>query len=135
MRSECEHFQPLVSGLEGARHARRDSDEVTLSELEDLVVELHPARSGNHEVDLFRLYVPVAETLPLAGLEAMVGEAGVRCIEVVAGEARLLAVRDTEPRGGVGDLVDVLVRERRHRATSHFILLRPLRKCACACGR
>ena len=81
---------PLGAGLEGAGDLGRDPDRVERLDLDDLVVELHPAGAAEDDVDLLGLLVLVAERAALARLQPVMADAGLLGVEVVLGEARLL---------------------------------------------
>src|SRR6476660_2761054 len=87
-RSECEQLDPVGAALEGADHAGGDADRVESLDVEDVVVELHPAGAADDDVDLLGLLVAVAEGLPLARLDAVEAEAGLLGVEVAVGEGR-----------------------------------------------
>ena len=86
--------------------------------VDDLVVELDAARSGDHDVDLLGLVVLVPERLALAGLDAVEADARVLGVEVVRGEARLLDLAEPELDGGVLDIGELLERVGRGHAGS-----------------
>ena len=63
-----EHLDALVAGLEGTDDLGRDADRVEGLDLDDLVVELDPPGTANDDVDLLRLFVPMAKGGALAWL-------------------------------------------------------------------
>src|SRR6266566_5358098 len=111
--SEGQQLQALGAGLEGARHAGRDAYGVEYVQLDDLLLELGAARTGEHDVHLLGAVVPVPERLALAGLDAVVAEARLLRSKLVLCEARLLDLADPELLGRVLDVAQVLQRERR----------------------
>src|SRR5436190_13511985 len=64
-RAEGKQLDAIWAALEGADHAGGDTNRVEALELEDVVVELHPARAGDDDVDLLGLLVAVSERLTL----------------------------------------------------------------------
>src|SRR4051812_3089579 len=58
--AEDEHSEPARPRLERADDLGRDADRVERRDLEDVVVELHPAGARQHDVDLLgaRILVP-----------------------------------------------------------------------------
>src|SRR5438105_15817841 len=109
-RAEREQLDSVRATLERADHPRRDADRIERADLDDLVVELDPAGAFQHDVDLLGLVVPVREPLPLAGLDAVVADAGVLGLELARAQARLLELVVTELRIGVLDVGQLLER-------------------------
>jgi hypothetical protein len=108
--AEREQLQPLGSGLEATGDAGGDPDRVERCDVDDLIVELQPPGSGEHDVDLLGLVVAVPERLAAVGLEPVVAEAGALGGEVVVGEPGLADLREAELDGGVVDPLEVLER-------------------------
>src|SRR3954451_21936832 len=59
--ADRDQLQALWPRLEPARHVRRDPDHVPLLQVGDLVVQLDPARAGDHDVGLLLDLVLVAD--------------------------------------------------------------------------
>src|SRR5882757_708520 len=59
--AEGQQHEIVVPGLEGTGHGGSDPDGVEWADVLDLVVELHPAGPGEHDVDLLHLAVLVRE--------------------------------------------------------------------------
>jgi hypothetical protein len=76
-RPEREELQVVGAGLERARDPGRDADRVERLHVDDVVIELQPARAREHDVNLLRVVVPVREALALSGPETMQADAGV----------------------------------------------------------
>src|SRR5215213_8423995 len=108
--AEDEQNEIVVPGLEGANDGRRDPDRVERADLLDLVVELHPAGSGDHDVDLLHLPVLVSEGLTLAGLHHLVGDAAAFRVQILVREASLDVVGDAAVGCDVLDLPQVFDR-------------------------
>ncbi len=107
VRAEDQELHALRPGLERARDARGEPHHVERLEVDDLLTDLHAPAAGEHDRDLLRVLVHVAEALALAGLEAVEGEAGVLGADGLAAEARLAQIGEAELRRAVGDLVEV----------------------------
>ena len=75
-RTEDEDLETLRPGLIASPRARRDPNHVPLLELDDLLVELHPATPSHDHVDLLLLLVRVAIWEAIVGRNALVTEAG-----------------------------------------------------------
>ena len=110
VRSEGEQLEAVRPGLERAGDRRRDAQRVERGRVDDLVVELRAPRAGEHDVDLLGVLVDVTERNALVGLDALMRDAGVRRLEVLAGEARLLDLAVAERLGGVLDVGELLER-------------------------
>src|SRR4051794_18944902 len=101
MGADGEELESVGARLELARDPGRDAKGVEGLEVDDVVVELDPARAGEHDVHLLGVLVPVPEALPHARLDAVVADAGLLGLEVGGGKARFLVVLVAEARGGV----------------------------------
>src|SRR6478609_1309461 len=58
--ADYEDLEAVRAGLVAAPGSRRDAHRIPLHDLDDLVVELHPAAAAHHHVHLFLLHVRVA---------------------------------------------------------------------------
>src|ERR671915_1115289 len=58
--TDADHVKTVRARLERADHGWGDAQRVPDADLDHLVIELGPARTGDDDVDLFLLVVPVA---------------------------------------------------------------------------
>src|SRR6476646_3879105 len=75
MRAGREQLHPVRAGLELADRGRRDAHDVAGAQVEDLVVDLDPARAVQHDVHLLGLPVAMTEARALARLHPVVADA------------------------------------------------------------
>src|SRR4029078_12735510 len=94
--TEDDQLDPVRPALELPGDARREAHRVKPGEVDDGVVELHPAAAADHDVDLLGLVVPVGERLALPRLDAVEADAGLLGVEVAARETCLLPLRGAE---------------------------------------
>src|SRR5690242_9262658 len=80
-RADHEDLETIGPGLVASPRAGRDAHRVPLPELDDLVVELHPAASAHHHVDLLLLLVSVAVRKAIPGRDALIRQAGLLELE------------------------------------------------------
>src|SRR5437764_978778 len=80
-RPEHDVLEPLAPRLVASPRAGRDAHRVPLRELDDLVVELHPAAPAQDHVDLLLPPVRVAVREAIAGRDALVTQAGLLELE------------------------------------------------------
>ena len=85
-RCRRDQLEPVRPGLERAHDVRGDADDVPRAEVDDLVVELDPARAADDDVGLLLLAVAMAERRAEAGAVAEVADAEVLGVDVLAGE-------------------------------------------------
>src|SRR5215218_3171694 len=87
--ADDEDLQALRAGLIPPPGAGGDADRVPLRELDDLVVQLHPAAAAQDEVDLLLLPVGVAVGEAVVGWDALIAEAGVLQLEGLGRQTEL----------------------------------------------
>src|SRR3954463_12095767 len=105
-RPEDENLEALRPGLVASPRTGRDAHHVPLLELDDLVVELHPAAPAPDHVHLLLLLVRVAVREAIAGRDALVAQAGLVELQRLACKAELQVRR----AGEVGpDVLQVLL--------------------------
>src|SRR5437764_9215139 len=75
-RADDEDLKALRPGLVASPRTGRDAHRVPFLELDDLVVDLHPAASAQDHVHLLLLLVRVAVRKAIAGRDALVAQAG-----------------------------------------------------------
>src|SRR5215472_7277347 len=94
--TEHQELETIRPGLVASPRAGRDAHHVPLLDLDDLVVELHPAAPAHHQVELFLLSMrmPVGEAI--AGRDALIAKAAVLEPERLAGNAELEVRRAVE---------------------------------------
>src|ERR1700759_1475508 len=97
-RPASQHLESFVSSLECPGDLGRDADRVHRPDLHDLVVELHPPRAGEDDVDLLSRLVAMGERLPATRLYPVEDQAGGLRLEVVVGEARPPALLESDLR-------------------------------------
>src|SRR3954454_16424221 len=102
-----EQLHAVAAGLELADGGGRDAEDVAAAEFEDLVLELDPARAGDHDVQLLDRLVAVAEARAPARGHAVPRQADALGAHVVAHVARLAALPHAELRREVVDVLDV----------------------------
>src|SRR5262249_10325627 len=91
-----------------------DANGVPLAELDHLVLDLDPRGSAHDDVDLLLVLVLVAERDPEAWIELHQAQTESLAVERGAREAGLKCVRHVEPRRGVLDVPQVLLRVPAH---------------------
>src|SRR5215217_2818593 len=75
-RADDEDLEALRPGLVASPRSGRDAHRVPLPQLDDLVVELHPAAPAQDHVHLLLLPVRVTVRKAIAGRDALVAQAG-----------------------------------------------------------
>src|SRR5215204_3810323 len=112
-RADDEELEALRPGLVASPRIGRDAHRVPFLELDDLVVDLHPAAPAHYHVHLLLLFVSVAVRKAIAGRDALVAQAGFLEFERRCCRAELQVRRAVEPRAEVLQiLLDVPERER-----------------------
>src|SRR4051794_30803800 len=106
--ADREVLDALRSALQRPGDGRRDADGVHRPDLDDVVVELDAARSGEDHVDLLGLVVPVGDGLAAARLDGHEADPGLHGIQVALGEPHHLRRVDAGVRCGVPDVAEVL---------------------------
>src|SRR4051794_8722641 len=106
-RPERHELQAVRTGLEAAGGPRLNVDGVELVDVDDLVVELHPAGAVEDDVDLLGLLVAVAERLSLVRAQPLVAEARALEPELLAREAGLARLPQTRLGRHVLDVAQV----------------------------
>src|ERR1700709_330892 len=74
-RADDEDLEALRPGLVASPRTGRDAHRIPFPELDDLVVELHPAATAQDHVNLLLLLVRVAVGKAIVGWDALVAEA------------------------------------------------------------
>src|SRR5581483_7677638 len=92
-RPEDQYLEPVRAGFERSRDAWTDPYGVERPEIDEVVVELHPARAREDDVDLLGVPMTVGERLPLRRLHRQQIEPRLLGSELCPGEASLLRVR------------------------------------------
>src|SRR5881227_2926693 len=95
-RADDEDLKALRPGLVASPRTRRDAHRVPFLELDDLVVELHPAAPAHDHVHLLLLLVRVSVRKPIAGRDALVAQAGSLELERLGRQAELQVRRAVE---------------------------------------
>ena len=108
--AEREQLEAVLPALEGPRDPRRDTDRIEPFQLDDVVVQLHPAGAGKDDVDLLDVVVPVPKRLPAARLDPVMTETGLLGLQILVREAGLLTLREAELHGRILDVGQVQVR-------------------------
>src|SRR5256885_13940201 len=112
-RADDEDLEALRPGLVASPRTGRDAHRVPFLELDDLVVDLHPAGPAHDHVHLLLLSVRVAVRKAIAGRDALVAQAGFLELERLGRRAELQVRRAVEFRADVLKiLLDVPERER-----------------------
>src|SRR5262249_16118324 len=75
-RAAAEHLEAVRTGLVAPTGSRRDAHSVPLPELDDLVVEFHPAAPAHDDVHLLLRLVCMAVRKATAGWDSLMGQAG-----------------------------------------------------------
>src|SRR4051794_29608445 len=121
-RTEDEDLEALGPALVASPRAGRDAHHVPLLDLDDLVVELHPAAAADDHVQLLLLLVRVAVREAIAGRDALVAQAGLLELERLACEAELQVRRAVEVGPDVVQIsLEVPERERHGRDATHAV--------------
>src|SRR3954454_23980991 len=95
-RADDDDLEAPRPGLVASPRTGRDAHRVPLLELDDLVVELHPAAPAQDHVHLLLLLVGVAVRKAIAGRDALVAQAGLLEIERLGRQAELQVRRAVE---------------------------------------
>src|SRR5215213_3573235 len=112
-RADDDDLEACRPGLVASPCTGRDAHRVPLLELDDLVVELHPAAPAQDHVHLLLLPVRVAVRKAIAGRDALVAQAGSLEVERRGRQAELKVRRAVEPGSDVLKvLLEVPQRER-----------------------
>src|SRR3954453_22573570 len=122
-RADDDDLESPRPGLVASPRTGRDAPRVPLLELDDLVVELHPAAPAQDHVHLLLLDVRVAVRKAVAGRDALVAQAGSLEIERRGRQAELQVRRAVEPGSDVLQiLLEVPQRERNGAILWHLCL-------------
>src|SRR3954454_8049428 len=113
-RADDDDLESLRPGLIASPRTGRDAHRVPLLELDDLVVELHPAASAEDHVHLLLLPVRVAVGKAIAGRDALVAQAGPLELERLRRQAELEVRRAVEPGSDVLQVVLEVPERERH---------------------
>jgi hypothetical protein len=97
----------LRSPLGAAPDSAAETDDVSLPQVEDLVVDLDPSAPAEDDVDLLLVAMPVAELHAEAGHRGLARDGDDLALERSPAEARLEPRREPEPRRRVLAVVDV----------------------------
>src|SRR3954452_12750325 len=115
-RADDDDLEALRPGLVATPRTGRNAHRIPLLELDDLVVELHPAAPAQDHVHLLLLAVRVAVRKAIAGRDPLVAQAGLLELEPVGRQAELQVRRAVEPGPDVLQvLLEVPERERHGR--------------------
>src|SRR2546421_7542286 len=95
-RADDEDLKALRPGLVASPRTGRDAHRVPFLELDDLVVDLHPAAPAQDHVHLLLLLVRVAVRKAIAGRDALVAQAGFLELERLGRQAELQVRRAVE---------------------------------------
>src|SRR3954451_21849712 len=115
-RADDDDLQARRPGLVASPRTGRDAHRIPLLELDDLVIELHPATPAQDHVHLLLRLVRVAIRKAIAGRDALVAQAGSLEIERLGRQAELKVRRAVEPGPDVLQiLLEVPERERHGR--------------------
>src|ERR1700687_3061027 len=96
-RADDEDLEALRPGLVASPRTGRDAHRVPFLELDDLVVDLHPAAPAQDHVHLLLLLVRVAVRKAIAGRDALVAKAGFLELERLGRQAELQVRRAVNP--------------------------------------
>src|SRR6266511_5377163 len=111
-RADDEDLKALRPGLVASPRTGRDAHGVPFPELDDLVVDLHPAAPAQDHVHLLLRLVRVAVRKAIAGRDALVAQTRFLKRERLGRRAELQIRRAVEPRADVLQiLLDVPERE------------------------
>src|SRR6266540_1394982 len=88
-RADHQDLKALRPGLVASPRTGRDAHRVPFLELDDLVVDLHPAAPAQDHVHLLLLLVRVAVRKAIAGRDALVAQAGFLELERLGRHAEL----------------------------------------------
>src|SRR3989441_10079207 len=112
-RGDDEDLKALRPGLVASPRTGRDAHRVPFLELDDRVVDLHPAAPAQDHVHLLLLLVRVAVRKAIAGRDALVAQGGSLELERLGRRAELQARRAVEPGADVLQILfDIPERER-----------------------
>src|ERR671935_1335988 len=112
-RADDEDLESLRPGFVASPRTGRDAHRVPLSELDDLVVKLHPSAPAQDDVHLLLRLVRMAVWKAIAGRDALVAQGGFLELERLGRSAELQVRGAVEPRAEVLQiLLDVPERER-----------------------
>src|SRR5262249_30937482 len=100
-RADDEDLEAVRPGLVAPPRTGRDAHRVPFLQLDDLVVDLHPPAPAHDHVHLFLRLVRVAVRKPVAGWDALVGQAGFLELKRLGRCAELQVRRAVEPRADV----------------------------------
>src|SRR5213080_2635228 len=96
-RADDEDLEALRPGLVASPRTGRDAHRVPFLELDDLIVDLHPAAPAQDHVHLLLLLVRVAVWKAITGRDALVAQAGFLELERPGRHAELQVRRAVEP--------------------------------------
>src|SRR5437764_4335930 len=115
-RADDDDLEASRPGLVASPRTGRNAHRVPLLEVDDLVVELHPAAPAQDHVHLLLLPVRVAVRKAIAGRDTLVAQAGLLELERLGRQAELKVRREVEPGAEVLQvLLEVPERERHGR--------------------
>src|SRR5436190_14423192 len=95
-RADDEDLEALRPGLVASPRTGRDAHRVPFLELDDLVVDLHPAAPAQDHIHLLLLLVRVAVRKAIAGRDVLVAQAGFLELERLGRHAELQVRRAVE---------------------------------------
>src|SRR3954465_9320682 len=113
-RADDNDLEAPRPGLVASPRTGRDAHRVPLLELDDLVVELHPAAPAQDHVHLLLLLVGVAVRKAIAGRDALVAQAGSLELERLGRQAELKVRRAVEPGPEVRQVLLEVPESERH---------------------
>src|SRR3954469_16630496 len=113
-RADDDDLETLRPGLVASPRTGRDTHRVPFRELDDLVVDLHPAGPAQDHVHLLLLPVRVAVRKAIAGRDALVAQTGSLELERLGGHAELKVRRAVEPGSEVLQVLPEIPERERH---------------------
>src|SRR5205809_7382230 len=115
-RADDDDLEALRPGLVASTRTGRDAHRVPFLELDDRVVDLHPAAPAQDHVHLLLLLVRVAVRKAIAGRDALVAQAGFLELERLGRHAELQVRRAVEPGAEVLQILSDVPERERHGA-------------------
>src|ERR1700710_1454610 len=113
-RADDEDLEALRPGLVASPRTGWDAHRVPFLELDDLVVDLHPAAPAQDHVHLLLLLVRVAVRKAIDGRDELVTQAGLLELERPGRQAELQARRAVEPGPDVLEVILEVPESERH---------------------